>query len=744
MKLFAQKTSVAASRQSAAICKNEINAAVSRHAATRRFVAVSMLVAALTAVTHQCLAALTDVEIDQAFTAAATYQIGQPRDALARIAEAARDTRPGEPRRAQLEQKMIAFLQSGATLEAKRLICRQLWVIGSDASLPALEKLLLNPDTTAMACFALMNYPSTAADAALRRAIDKTLNRAWTGKSFAKDDEARQQLDDEASPIILGIIDTLGNRRDPTSVLRLSQLAKSESGRLAVAALALDALGRIGTPDAAKALRAASASPDTAHSDAAKFALLHCAQRLENDGNTSDAIAIYRQLLSDQSAQFLRLQCGAIIGLANSRASQAPAAMEAAMKNPNPILRATAIAQIPKLNGKSVAPFVKALTSAPPEVQALLIPALAERGEVSARPAITLLASSKNPDVSLAALQALGHIGIARQVPLLVEALNPSSPPQNAAAALASLRQMKGDEANGAIVAAMEGAPTGVKADLMDVLVSRNAKAALPGMMSFTHSMDPKLYPAAFNAVSRLGDTAQFAPLVAALASLRNRAAEEDAERSITQFASRLGEAAKPSEVVLAEFQRATTPAVRSSLLRVLGETAGPGALEAVLAATKDADDTVRDTAVRTLANWPDASAATPTLALARSIERPVYQVLLLRGYLRMLGLPNQRTPEQTLQAYAEGLQLAKRPDEKRLVLSGLAAAPVPGALKLASPMIEDAAIQSEAALAVVQIIKANPAAERELARASLQKIAAGAADANLRKEATALLGRIH
>jgi len=38
--------------------------------------------------------------------------------------------------------------------------------------------------------------------------------------------------------------------------------------------------------------------------------------------------------------------------------------------------------------------------------------------------------------------------------PLLVEALNPSSPPQNAAAALASLRQMKGDEANGAIVAA--------------------------------------------------------------------------------------------------------------------------------------------------------------------------------------------------------------------------------------------------------------------------------------------------
>lgn len=691
---------------------------LSKNLLPQNLFAILALSTALAGVSIKSSAALTDAEMDQAFAAAATYQIDQPRDAIVRIAQAARETRPGDPQRGRLEQKMIAFLESGATLEAKRLICRQLWVIGSDASVPALEKMLLNPDTTAMACFALMNYPSTAADAALRKALEQSTSQAQ-----------------------FEILDTLGSRRDPKSVAPLAKLAAGTDAALALHAL--DALGRIGTSDAAKALRAATTSPDTARSDAAKFALLHCAQRLEKDRNTSDAIAIYRQLLSDQSGQLLRLQRGALIGLVSSEASQAPAAIAAAMKNPNPIIRATAIAQIPKLKTKSVASFVKALNTAPPELQALLIPALAERGEVSARPAIALLASSKNPDVSLAALQALGRIGIARQVPLLVEALNPVSPPQNAAAALASLRQMKDADANAAIVAAMEGAPTGVKADLMDVLVSRNDKAALAALMSFTHSPDPKLYPAAFNAISRLGGTGQFAPLVAALASLPNRAAEEDAERSVTQFASRLGDAAKPSEAVLAEYKRATTPAARSSLLRVLGETAGPGALDAVLAATKDADDSVRDIAVRTLANWPDASALSPMLALARSIERPVYQVLLLRGYLRLLGLPGQRAPEQTLQAYSEALQLAKRPDEKRLVLSGLGAAPVPGALKLAAPLLDDPSVQAEAALAVIRIVKADPATDRDLAKAALQKIAAGSADANLQKEASALLGKL-
>lgn len=635
-----------------------------------------------------------------------------------RIAQAARETRSGDPQRARLEQRMIVFLQSGATLEAKRLICRELWIIGTDALLPALEKMLRDSNTVSMACFALMNYPSKAADAALRRVLEGSTGQAQ-----------------------FEIIDTLANRRDPGSVAPLTMLSAEADGEVALRAL--DALGRIDTPDAAKALRTSATSPDPVRGAAAKFALLQCAQRLEQDRHTSDSIAIYRHLLADQSEQSVRLQCGAIIGLVSSGASQARAAIKEAMNNPNPLVRATAIAQIPKLKTRSVTAFVKALDTEPPVVQALLIPALAARGEVAARPSIGALASSPNTDVSLAALQALGSIGIARQVPILVAALNHPTLPQNAAAALASLRQMKGNDVDAVIVAALAEAPIPVKADLMDVLVSRNARSALSAMMTYTHSPDPKLYPAAFNAVSRLGDAAQFAPLVTALATLPNRAAEEDAERSVTQFAGRLGESAKASEVVLAEYSRATTPAVRCSLLRVLGETGGARALDVVLAATKDSNDPVRDTAVRTLANWPETSAAGPTLALARGIERPVYQVLLLRGYLRMLALPSQRTSEQTLQAYADGLSLAKRPDEKRLVLAGLAASPVLGSLKLAAPMLDEPAIQSEAALAVVQIVKAHPTADRDLAKAALQKIEASSADAKLKKEAAALLGQI-
>jgi HEAT repeat protein len=660
--------------------------------------------------------AFSGAEVDRAIADAATYEIGQPRDAIARIEQAVRETQPGSPARPQLEQKLAAFLNSTATTEAKRLVCRQLWIVGTDASIPALEGLLAKPETAQMACFALINFPTTSADALLRRTLDRT-----TG------------------PAQLAILDTLGNRRDPDAVAPIAQLAAGNE--LDLALRAIDVLGRIATREAVKALEGITTSPEPQRSEAAKFALLQCAQRLEQDERSSDAVALYRRLFNEPSP---RLQCGALIGLAGTGASQAPAAIEAGMDSTNAVVRATAIAQIPRLKGRSVpSQFVKALDTSPPEAQALLIAALAQRGEPSAHPAIAALAMSGHPEVAVAALQALGRLGDMRDVSVLVAMLSPGTLPQRSSAALTSLRQLKGEGVDAAIASSLNSVPTEVKGDLMDVLVTRNAGSALPAMMGFTGSPEPKVYAAAFKAVSRLGTPAQFGPLVAALANLSNRSAEEEAERAVMQFADRIAGMIKPSEVVLTEYSRATAVPARCSLLRVLGETAGPEALRAVVAGTEDSDETVRDTAIRTLAAWPDIAALTDVWSLATRVDRPAHQVLLVRGYLRLLRLPNSRAPEQTLQCYADGLQLANRPDEKRLALAGLGETAPPGALRLVAPLVDDPAIRSEAALAAVKIVKANPSANSDLAKATLQKIADSGVDPDLKKQAAALLKQI-
>ena len=64
-------------------------------------------------------------------------------------------------------------------------------------------------------------------------------------------------------------------------------------------------------------------------------------------------------------------------------------------------------------------------------------------------------------------------------------------------------------------------------------------------------------------------------------------------------------------------------------------------ALDAVRAALKKEDLTaeVKDAAVRTLSEWPDAAPADDLLALVNTSSNQTHKVLALRGYIRMAGM---------------------------------------------------------------------------------------------------------
>src|SRR5207244_1485934 len=106
------------------------------------------------------------------------------------------------PQKREIEQKFIAFLKSDATLAGKDFICKQLSVMGSEASVPVLTTLLQDPKTADMARYALERIPGAAVDRALRDALPKS-----TGKTR------------------IGIVNTLGERRDAAAVGTLRPLA---------------------------------------------------------------------------------------------------------------------------------------------------------------------------------------------------------------------------------------------------------------------------------------------------------------------------------------------------------------------------------------------------------------------------------------------------------------------------------------------------------------------------------------
>ncbi len=177
----------------------------------------------------------------------------------------------------EAEQKWIAILESGEPLEAKQEACRQLWRTGADASVPALEKMLSDPDVHVVeaACYALSRRRSEAVSRALRRALDRA-----TGACLDP------------------IVNLIGDRREAWAASRLAQIG-SEA--------AMAALGKIASPEAVRVLRA-SRQP------AAEHALLQAAQQLAQRGQIAAAKEIYTELAASPTPQIGR---GAKIALGN-------------------------------------------------------------------------------------------------------------------------------------------------------------------------------------------------------------------------------------------------------------------------------------------------------------------------------------------------------------------------------------------------------------------------------------------
>jgi len=176
--------------------------------------------------------------------------------------------------------------------------------------------------------------------------------------------------------------------------------------------------------------------------------------------------------------------------------------------------------------------------------------------------------------------------------------------------------------------------------------------------------------------------------------------------------------------------------AVRCALLRLLPVVPSDASLAAVRAATKDADEQVRDAAVRALTEWPDASAFRDLLALAAGAGSDVHKVLAVRGCVRALGLPADRTPAETTALYARVLEYAARPDEKKLVLAGLADVAHADSLKLIERFLSDPALAAEAQVAAVKAARGVAGADFDRAMTVLERVVKNAVDDRAKKAA--------
>lgn len=219
--------------------------------------------------------------LDEAFAALMKMDWGTDLAPLAPIDDAVAATNGNVEARRDLENRLIAVLSSDASRDAKDYACRKLATVGTAASVPALAVLAVEKNHAHMARFALERIPDPAAAEALRQALP--------------------QVDGDVK---IGLIASLGSRRDAASVAALGKL--SADGNTAIARAAALALGTIGNAAAAAALQQAAAGASTTK-PAVLDALLACAEALLAGNQLAEATAIYRSLAGDDQARLVRL-----------------------------------------------------------------------------------------------------------------------------------------------------------------------------------------------------------------------------------------------------------------------------------------------------------------------------------------------------------------------------------------------------------------------------------------------------
>jgi HEAT repeat protein len=173
-------------------------------------------------------------------------------------------------------------------------------------------------------------------------------------------------------------------------------------------------------------------------------------------------------------------------------------------------------------------------------------------------------------------------------------------------------------------------------------------------------------------------------------------------EKAVIAVAHRT-EPAERDRILLAAHDAATGEG-RAAAIRVLGQFGGAEAMKIVKAELNSSDEMVRDAAVRALAAWPDFDAAPALLEIAQKSGDAKHRILALRGYITLISRPALRPADDTLAMFRQAIDLATRPDERKLALAGLADLGYPEALALVEKHANDPALRSEAAQVVKKI----------------------------------------
>ncbi len=624
-------------------------------------------------------------EVDELLKKIATYGFGQSRENLTKLTDIIRQSYDSPQFLTQLQKQFLEFLRSDATLASKQFICKQLSIIGTEETVPTLAAMLPQPETSDMARYALERIPGSAVDEAMRNALDKT-----TGKAK------------------VGIINSLGDRRDKAAVTLLSKLLTDTDKEVAQAAAA--SIGKIADLNAAAQLSSALKQASPEMHPALADAYLTCACNLAASGDKKTATDIYKELYTP--AEPATIRSAALVGIVAATPEKAVELVVNVLKSNEPAMQAVAMSLVRQIPGTQATQTIAAvLPNLSVAGQVQLLSALADRGDPTALPVVVTATKAADEAIRIAALKALASMGDSSTVILLAQTAAVADGIERNTAR-ESLYSLNSPSVNQAIVEHISKADPNVKVELIRSIGERNIRDALQTVLKTANDPDSNVRLESIKVLKGLAEPSYLPKLVDILVNAKGESELKEAGKMVSFVAHKsVGE--NPATAVLNVIDSVKDVNVRCVLLETLGSIGDVNSLSVLRTSLKDNNAKVQTAVVRALSDWPNTAPAADLLKIAQTSDNETRRVLALRGYVRLIGLDSDRSVKETIKMCSNAMNLTTNANEKKLVLSALANVKGIESLNLAAAYLDDQALQQEVGAAVVKIsestLKSNP-----------------------------------
>ncbi|SDM19378.1 HEAT repeat [Kriegella aquimaris] len=581
-----------------------------------------------------------------------------------------------------VEEALLKALEKASDKEVKTFLIRRLMHCGSNASVTPLSNYLSDEQLYKPAIATLTNIGTSEAAKAI---FNGTKNAS--GKELPE------------------FIDALGALKYAPSEGALKENASNSNN--VVKAKALMALAQIASPDSFETLtKAAAASNYRLDASKSISALSHYANQLAKTGNKALSSQVARLMLKNCSAEDqLHFRSTAVhILRANEGSSFNKTLLKEAKKSDKKYVASVLDAASENLSSEEVEKWIKYYKKASPETKALLIGMLEDRNEASVfEKGVLEAVTDKNKEVRIAGIKALAYQEKDKAFPVLLQALNTATSPEEFTALEQSLLKIVSAEDNQTLADNLDKTNTQGKVVLVDVLAARNATSQYNTITELADNGNEDIKRSVYAALPSISGPNNIVDLTKMLSTATDETNIGNIQKAIISVLEAT-KGAQGSQIYQAYDQASD----KSKLAPVLAALSSDNALELVSQQLKSGNEAEKLAAADALALWKNNAAIPLLFDAAKSATNSAEREKAFTRYLAKVS-KSHYPDEQKLLLVRKLMLFAQSISEKKLIIQSASRTKTFLSLIFVSEFLNDSELITTASNAAIRIALPTP-----------------------------------